>query len=289
MEAPRIPAELGERGIDSRRVLLRRVGFGALGCVALSYTGCSLGVMMGKMFIGDPMTDSAFEAYTKKTLAEEGKRVAVICSSPEALKLEMSSLDMDLLSNVALRMRQHEINIVEPHEVARWIDDNGGAIDLLDLGTSVEADYIVHIQIEEFTYKEENSPNLFRGRSSGNVSVYELVPRDAPEEKKPKKKFDKKKDEDEKKSSKKDSEKDTDTKSGKKKSGNNSDDNSDEKRSQDLEVKLVFARGFASVYPNHQPISAESVSATVFRKRYLDRVAEEVARTFYKQLTGSDI
>lgn len=272
---------------------LTRRGLLALSCLALTNTGCSLFVMAGKMMIGDPTNDSAFESYTKKDLAEEGKLVAVICTSPESIKLEFSALDVDLLTNVALRMRQHQIKIIPPHEVASWIDDNGGVIDLLDLGKTVGADYIIHIQVETFAYKEENSPNLYRGKSSGSIVVWELIPVDAMEEKPHTKKQAEKKKAEElaKKKKKKEQEKEERelAKKSDKKSSKKSEERLAEKSNQEMQLKKIFSKGFSSVYPNHQPVSAESTSATTFRKKYLDKVSEEIARTFCRQVTGSDI
>lgn len=293
------PARKSGRAVTTKSELatsLTRRGLLALCGLAMTNTGCSLFVMAGKMIMGDPTNDSAFEAYTKKDMAEEGKLVAVICTSPESIKLEFSALDVDLLTNVALRMRQHGIKIIPPHEVASWIDDNGGAIDLLDLGKTVEADYIVHIQVETFSYKEENSPNLFRGKSTGSIAVWELIPVDAPEEKpRTKKQAERKKAEElakkkkQKEKEEKEKEKELAQKSDKKKSFKKDDVKVAEKFKGEVELKKIFSKGFSTVYPNHQPVSAESTSATTFRKRYLDKVAGEVAGSFCRQVTGSDI
>jgi len=164
---PNPPARSTER--RTARLLL------VAGLVLLVLPGCSLFVMAGKMLIGDSMMPAEFEQFTGKSLSADFKRTAVICTTPELIKAEFTSLDVDLLSEVSRRLRRSGVDTVPPHEVASWIDDRGGIIEsLTELGEAVDTDYIIQIRIESFSYKEENSPNLLRGRSSGSVTVYEM-------------------------------------------------------------------------------------------------------------------
>jgi hypothetical protein len=206
------------------------------GSCLLANSGCSLFVMAGKMIMGDPMVDSDFEAYTKKSLKDDEKKVVIICDTPEAVKLEFSSLDVDLLAQLARRMSQEGIEVVNPHKVAKWIDDNGGVgEDLGELADQMKADYIVRVHVDAFDYREENSPNLFRGRASGAIDVFAV-------------------------------ERTKDTK----------------------QIQQIYSKGFNSVYPRHKPVGSEEVRAVVFRKRYLDRLSEELSRLFYDYRAGAD-
>jgi hypothetical protein len=200
-------------------------------------SGCSLFVMAGKMLIGDPMLDSDFEAYTKKSLKDKGKKVVIICETPEAIKLDFSSLDVDLLAQLARRLSQEGIEVVSPHKVASWIDDNGGiGDDVGELAEKMEADFVVRVHLDNFDYREENSPNLYRGRASGAIDVFEVVKKD----------------------------------------------------NRPPKIEHVYSKGFQSIYPRHKPVGGEEVQAAVFRKRYLDRLSDEIGRTFYKTRPGSD-
>jgi len=216
------------------------LAFALISLLLFAGNGCSLGVMFGKMIMGDPMIGDDFEAFTKKSLTDGDVKVAILCSAPESIKDDFAGLQIELLNEVSRKMSIHEIDMVKPHLVARWIDDNGGVVDDLEsLAEEVDADYIVKIEVDHFSYREENSPNLFRGRCNGQVTVYQFT-RDASS-KKP-----------------------------------------------DGAPKMVYERGFKSVHPTHQPVPADQTSALIFRKKFMDRVGDEIARLFFKHRAGAD-
>lgn len=141
-----------------------------------SLSGCSLFVMAGKMFFGNPKIKPSFTSMTGIDLAKDEKTVLVICSTPEAIKSEMPSLNFDLLDGIVRRLKYHGISVIDPDKVATFIDDNGGQwYDASDFVDEFEADYIIHIDLEEFAFREENSSTMFRGRAIGAVYAYEVV------------------------------------------------------------------------------------------------------------------
>jgi hypothetical protein len=196
--------------------------------------------MFGKMLIGDPMIGDDFKSFTGKSLTDGDKKIAILCTAPESVRDDFAGLQIELLNEVSRKMSIHEIKVVKPHLVARWIDDNGGVID--DLGAlahEVDADYVVNIVVDHFSYREENSPNLFRGRCNGHVTVYEFSRDETTKEP-----------------------------SG---SGKN-----------------VYEKGFKSIHPTHQPVPIDQTSELIFRKKFMDRVGDEIARLFFKHRAGSD-
>lgn len=208
-----------------------------LALVCLGASGCSLYVMAGKMFFGDPLQTCEFSRTTKVDLSEEDKKVLVICSTPESIRSDYPSLNYDLLEQITYRLRRNDVDVMDTGKVATWLDDNGGVWNNIDeLAENFDADYIIHVDIDEFDYREPNSPNLLRGKAFGNVSAYEVMEVDG------------------------------------------------------LKRALeVFASEYTSEYPSHMPVSIESESPKVFRKKYLDRIADQIGRFFYNYRTGADI
>ena len=99
-----------------------------------------------------------------------------MCSTPEAIKADFPSLEFDLLKGVSRRLKRRDIAMINSDDVASWMDDHGGYLDdPTELAEHFKVDYIVSIDLERFTYKEENSPSLLRGRTTGNVYVFEVV------------------------------------------------------------------------------------------------------------------
>jgi hypothetical protein len=206
-----------------------------LACLITS--GCSLGVMAGKMLFGDPLITCEFTERTKIDLSKEKKKVLVVCSTPESIRSDYPSLNYDLLEQITYGLRRHEIEVMDTGEVATWLDDNGGVWnDVDELAENFDADYIIHVDIDEFDYREPNSPNLLRGKAFGTVSAYQVKELDGLKR-----------------------------------------------------AREVFVSEYTSEYPNHMPVSIESESPTVFRKKYLDRIADQIGRFFYNYKTGAEI
>jgi len=143
----------------------------------LSQVGCSLFVMAGKAIFGDPKVPSAFRTATGTNLAKSKRKVLVTCTTPESIKIEFPSLDFDLLEGVAQILKGRGVRIVSPDDVATWMDDHGGFDegDLAAVAEHFDADFVVSINLERFTYQEENSPTLFRGRVNGEITAFEVT------------------------------------------------------------------------------------------------------------------
>jgi hypothetical protein len=172
--------------------------------------GCSLFVMAGKVFYGDPKIPSKFKQMTQVELSKGEDRI-------------------DLADGITRRMKIRHIDVVEPDLVAGWLDDHGSFDDPSELARDfTDVDYIAWIEVQQFSCKEVNSPTLLRGRSTGSTRVYKV-----------------------------------------------------EEIGGERIARQLFEGEFTSVHPEHQPISTEGRSATVFQKEYIDRVCDKLAMTFY--------
>jgi len=252
---------------------------GLMTCICLvELTGCAPMVMLGKMLQGDPLVDDEFEKWNGKSLAKSDKQVAILCSTPESIKSEYASLDIDLLSEISRKLAAHDVSVIKPHKVATWIDDHGlDDLDMKELGEDLDADYVIQVKLDHFDYREQNSPNLFRGRTGGTVTAYELIREEEPLLKPKKSKAD-----DSKKESKKDSEKSS-TKSKKTASKDSKDS---VKRGKIITVKRVYNRTFQNVYPTLQPVSIEQMQPEIFKKKFVDHVSNDLSRLFYPHKAG---
>jgi hypothetical protein len=82
-----------------------------------------------------------------------------------------------VIAQLSRRLKAHDIDIIDAHKVATWIDDNGGIdkeTELGAVGRQFKADYIILVNLEEFSIYESGSRELYRGRSKGNVVVAEM-------------------------------------------------------------------------------------------------------------------
>lgn len=206
--------------------------------ICISLAGCSLGVMAGKMLFGDPEIDCAFKQATETDLTEGDKRVIVIAETPISMQGDATGMSHDIVENVSRQLRRAGVDLVDSNKVRTWMDDNGGRIDdPRDLAADFDVDVIIHIDLQRVTFREPNSPQLFRGQAAGEISAYEV-----------------------------------------------------QEEANGRRAMQVFANGFASTYPSHNPVPQSQVdSPRIFGKRFMERVSKQIAYLFYDHAYSEEI
>ena len=144
-----------------------------------SVSGCQIVIGVLQIFQGFPKTKNDFAVKTHgKSLAEKGKKTIILVHATPGAQAEEPSLDLNIMDEVSRRLKAENITVVPSHKVARWLDERGQ----IDLNTSIEpiakhfkADYVVLFSFEEFGYREDKSPSLFRGHTNGKIVVTEIV------------------------------------------------------------------------------------------------------------------
>lgn len=149
------------------------------GLLVTNCSGCQIVIGVMQIFQGFPKTHNDFWVKTHhRSLGEKGKRVVILACSKPSAQSEEPSLDLDVMAEISRRLKVEDVDVVEPHKVARWIDDNGQ----IGLGTHLEpiaaqfgADFIVLFAFEDFGYRAENSPGMYQGHANGKIVVTEMV------------------------------------------------------------------------------------------------------------------
>ncbi len=150
-------------------------------CLAIASTlwaasGCSLFVMAGKMLFGDPLRTAAFHSATKVDLTKGEKSVLIVATTPQSTKNELPGVDFKVVEEVSRRLRVKGIKVYPSQKVLNWVDNRGGQWGTADeIAAKFDADFIVEIDVDRLSFREENSPDLFRGQAIGNVRAYEVV------------------------------------------------------------------------------------------------------------------
>lgn len=146
-----------------------------LGLNVFGLAGCSLFVLAGKMFFGDPEQIAAFQVATGVDLTEGDKKVVVLCSAPSMVEGGELSVHYEIVEEVSRQLKRQGVNLISSNEVRTWMDDNGGRLDdPRDLVEDFEVDYIIYISLARVSFREENSPSLYRGVANGEVFAYEV-------------------------------------------------------------------------------------------------------------------
>lgn len=146
------------------------------GLFLLLQSGCvNSFVMAGKVLLGDPIQPSGFEVATGVSLQEEEKKVLIHCSAPSYLSDEFDTLTTDIQEELIRRLKRRGMAVMHADAAADVLDSFSGHFDPNLLAMQLEdVDYIFHVQFESFSYREDNSPNLYRGRATGRVVGHEI-------------------------------------------------------------------------------------------------------------------
>ena len=141
-----------------------------LSCTA----GCNYFVMLGYLIGGPPQLEPIFEKETNRSLTDLGERVAVVCYVDDKLKYQYDGIDHLVAVRVAARLGRNHIDIVNPEEVRLWLEENPDWDTPDEIGSELDATFVVFIDFNHFSLYEENAQHLFRGRAECIVSVYEI-------------------------------------------------------------------------------------------------------------------
>lgn len=142
-------------------------------------SSCQIVVGVLQIAQGFPKTTCEFTKSTHgRKLTEKDKRVIVLSSSVDSARVEVPSLDIDIISAVSRQLKVANVKVVDDHKVAAWIDENDiitSATDLQPIGEHFKADFVILFTFDDFGFREENSPSLYRGHASGKVVVAEML------------------------------------------------------------------------------------------------------------------
>ncbi len=128
-------------------------------------TGCNMLAMMGYV----AHEDNIDPEYKKL----EGKRVAVVCRPVEQLQYADAGAAPDLANLVSERLTKNvkKCNVVRASEVSEWADEHNWQ-EFSEVGKAVKADYVVGIELEQFSLDEGQT--LLKGRADIHIFVYDM-------------------------------------------------------------------------------------------------------------------
>lgn len=155
-------------GVRLRLVLMN---FAVLTVCCGLIAGCSLGVMAGKLLLGDPKVKAPFRASTGTDLTKGKDSLLIVCDAPHGILAEFPSMQIDIVDRVTRLLETRGIKVVSSDEVATWYDDHGEWGDFSQLAKSFDADYIMRVEVRKFTHRVPDSPNLMQGISEGRITV----------------------------------------------------------------------------------------------------------------------
>lgn len=161
------------RGTPSIRISLVSAWLVALlACTQL--TGCSYVLFLGYLIGGPPSVEPPFDAETKLSMTDKDVTVAVICFAPKDVKYGFEKIDEEVAKYVTFRLHEHKIKVINPDRIKAWLDANKDWDKPEEIGQAFQTQYVIYIDLNEFSLYEEGSATLYRGRSEAIVSVWKM-------------------------------------------------------------------------------------------------------------------
>ena len=140
----------------------------ALAATVVTTTGCIQEMAQLLYVIKGHKVEPAFPAL-------KDKKVAIVCNS-DAAAFGPDALSVTIAKHIglALATSEDQITIAAPAKVEEFIDANGWQeSSAAELGEAVGADYVVVIEVDEYSIHE--GPTLYKGRSDWTASAYDVA------------------------------------------------------------------------------------------------------------------
>jgi hypothetical protein len=141
---------------------------------ASGLTGCNAVILLGYLIGGPPAIEPDFHKQTNLKLDGKETKVMVMCYAPTELRWDNDAVDYELAKHVAVRLNMNKIKVIDPDRVHAWLDKNKDWHKASEVGAEFKVDYIIHIDMKDYSLFEEHSSDLFRGRADLVVSVIKM-------------------------------------------------------------------------------------------------------------------
>ena len=143
--------------------------------LCMTIPGCNYFILLGYLIGGPPQLEPAFERETKKSFTDRDVRVAVVCYAPDELTKFHDNIDQLLTTRLSAMLYKNKIDIVNPDAIIAWMVNHPDWDTPEEIGADFYVNFVVYVDITEFSLYEQDSTSLFRGRCDAIVSVYEMA------------------------------------------------------------------------------------------------------------------
>lgn len=137
-------------------------------------SGCAQAMLIGYLIGGPPSIEPDFDSMTGESLSAPDITAVVVCYAPTELKWDFELIDHEVASAVTARLAQNHITVMHQESVRAWMDEHPEWERPEEIGETFKADYVIDIEINDFSLYEENSTTLYRGRTEAFVHVIKM-------------------------------------------------------------------------------------------------------------------
>jgi len=147
--------------------------------VLVSQSGCQVLISTLYALRGQDKVDCEFKNQTNgDSLKGKDKKVIVLCTVPDGARAEYGGLNYDIITNVTRELEACDIRVAHSQKVATWLDDHASdlsELQMAEVSKKFKANYVILINLTQFSFREPSSPNLYRGRAHGFISTFKTT------------------------------------------------------------------------------------------------------------------
>lgn len=118
----------------------------------------------------------------KFVLPEDAKRIVVVTSADTGTQIDAGHVDQELNELVSRKLfegfsidkKTKEIQIIRSDRLARWQDEHPHSTDLNEIGRALNADYVIHVDVDQLDFYQGGNRMLFQGQADIAVSVIKV-------------------------------------------------------------------------------------------------------------------
>jgi hypothetical protein len=142
--------------------------------ILLLIPGCNYFILLGYLIGGPPQLQPLFEKETRKSFTDRDVRVAVVAFAPDDLTKFHDNIDQMLAVRISALLYKNKIEVINPDAINAWMVNNPDWDSPAEIGADFDVNFVVYVDISDFSLYEQDSTSLFRGRCEAIVSVYEM-------------------------------------------------------------------------------------------------------------------
>lgn len=135
--------------------------------------GSNLILLLAYLIGGPPVIEPDFQKKTGKSL--ENVSIAVRCVPAEGVKLDDKSICDRIAKWLAIRLTQKNLRVADSDAVAGWVKRHAEERGVIGLAAAVEADFVIVVEVNEFTLHHAEKKQDFQGLFQGSISVHEIA------------------------------------------------------------------------------------------------------------------
>lgn len=144
------------------------------GAVLLIQAGCNV-LAYPAMLMAENQTEKVPAEFAKV----QNKKVAIVVWAEAGTLFQFPHMRVELASQVAYQMDQHlkTTTLVPPQNIADYQarNPNWDAVSPSEIGRQYGADYVIFIELLDYSTREPRTPGLFHGKAKASVVVHDVA------------------------------------------------------------------------------------------------------------------